>query len=537
MHFSSLFLAHIVRYANFAEQIRSNMKFKAFLQSHGSRLSHALFFLLAWWWASWWMGDFFRIAYENSFFTTDSTIMHSLWQKPYGSLWILGRAALTLYHWPLLGGFVIALLLSVGSWLVGYCLRLRPRWRWLQWLPAGAWMAWNAWLGFNVYFQFEPGRTFGVLVLVVAICAIDAFIIWTFKSKHHHAVQPAPVLSHILAVLVIIAAVAIPSLMTQLRHPYVRPVTRMQVQMLHEDWQGMVQTAHDNATLSYRPLAAFYAIALVHTGRLAEDLFDIRLDFDTLYVVGRNKQPNIGTDLYLIDCDYTAGLFRSAEHKAVEHLTMDGPTLFSLKHLTRLALLDHNWALARKYLDIISAAPFESAFIERYTPMVGSEEAVESDPNFALLRKGEPVIDGLESFFEPPTFLGYHAVNTKGRSQEALIYSVMTNLYSKRMPAFLERCSPFVGTTPPRLIAEGLVTQSVKNPAIMEAFPQLQMAQQAYKGFLQNVSYAVKDRPTYARQLFDQYKGYYPYYYFFGNLKSTRKRDNKETSTSSAGVN
>ena len=169
--------------------------------------------------------------------------------------------------------------------------------------------------------------------------------------------------------------------------------------------------------------------------------------------------------------------------------------------------------------------------------MLGSKEAVEADPEFALLRKGEPVVDAIETFFEPPTFLGYHAVNVKGRSQEALIYSVMTNLYSKRMPAFLERCSPFVGTTPPRLIAEGLVTQSVKNPAILQAFPQLQMMQQAYKGFLQNVSYAVKDRPTYARQLFDQYKGYYPYYYFFGNLKSTRKRDNKETGTSNAGVN
>ena len=515
----------------------TNMKFKAFLQSHGARLAYVLFFALAWWWASWWMGDIFRIAYERSFFCTDNTLMYNLWQKPYGSLWILGRAVLTLYHWPLLGGLVVAVLLTVGSWLVGYCLRLRPRWRWLQWLPAAAWMTWVAWLGLNVFFHFEPGRTLGVLVLVVAICAIDAFIIWTFKSKHHHAQPALPVKNLLLTYVVIIASVVVPAVITHMRHPYARPVTHMQVQMLHEDWAGMSKTAHKYASLSYRPLAAYYAIALVHNGRLCEDLFDIRMDYDSLYLVSRSGAPNIGTDYYLIDCNYTSGLFRPAEHKAIEHLTMSGPTLFSLKHLTRLALLDHNWKLAQKYLHIISQAPFESAFVERYKPMVGSEEAVAADPEFALLRKTEPVEDFFESFFTEPMFLGYNAVVMKGRSEEALLYSLMTNLYSKRMPDFLERCNPLVGTTPPRLIAEGLVTQSLKNPVVMQAFPQLQMNQQVYRGFLQNVSFAMKDRPTYARQLFDQYKGYYPYYYFFGNLKATRKSDDKAKNTSSAGVN
>jgi len=513
------------------------MKFKTFLQAHGSRFAYILFFVLAWWWASWWMGDIFRIAYEYSYFSTDATLMNFLWQKPYGSLWILGRALLTLYHWPIIGGFVVALLLTLGSWLVGYCLRLRPRWRWLQWLPALAWMTWVAWLGLNVFFQSEPGRTLGVLLLVVVICAIDAFIIWTFKSKHHHEPQPMPMLSLALTFLIVMAAFAIPALTTHLRHPYARPVTRMQVQMLHEDWAGMSQTAHDNAELSYRPLAAFYAIALVHTGHLADELFDIRLDYDSLYLVGRGGEANYGTDYYLIDCNYTAGLFRQAEHKAMEHLTVEGPTLFSFKHLTRLALLDHNWQLARKYLHIISQAPFESAFVNRYQPMVGSEEAVAADPNFSLLRKGEPIFDSFESLFEEPFFLGYNAVLMQGRSQEALMYSLMTNLYSKRMPAFLERCNPLVGQMPPKSIAEGLVTQSAKNPAIMQAFPQLQMTQQVFKGFVQNVSYAIKDRPTYARQLFEQYKGYYPYYYFFGNLKATRPSNEKQKSSSNAGVN
>ena len=331
--------------------------------------------------------------------------------------------------------------------------------------------------------------------------------------------------------------VPLPILVSHFRHPYVRPVTRMEVQLLHEDWEGMAATARDNAKLSYRPLAAYYAIALVHTGHLADQLFDIRLDYDSLYVSSWGGNPDIGTNYYQTDCNYHAGLFRAAAHKAMEALTMDGPTLKSLKHLTRLALLDHDWALARKYLHIIAQHPFEGEFVERYTPMLGNAAAVEADPVFARLRRTEPLHDSFESFYQQPTFLGYAAVMTEGRSPEALTQSIMANLYSKRMPDFLMRCEVLVGTTPPRSIAEGLVTQVPKNQAILQVFPQLQMNVQVYQGFLRTVQPYMKERARGGRELFDQYRGYYPYYYFFGNLKATRKSDKKEHASSNVGVN
>ena len=312
---------------------------------------------------------------------------------------------------------------------------------------------------------------------------------------------------------------------------------RMQVQLMNEDWQGMVETAHDNDELSYRPLAANYAIALVHTGHLTDAFFDIRLDYDTLYLHSFDGTPDIGTGLYLTDCDYHAGLFRTATHHAIEHLTMHGPTLFSLKHLTRLALLDHDWPLARKYLYILRQTFFEDAFVERYEPMVEHPELVEADPVFRQLRLTEPVADSFESQYQEPVFLGYAATLMAGRSREALMQSLMACLYSKRMPDFLMRTEPLVGSVPPRSIAEGLVTQIVKNPTILQAFPQLQMNVQVYQNFIRNNTEALKDRPANARRLFPEYKGYYPYYYFFGNLKATRKSSDKEHEGSKAGVN
>ncbi len=496
-------------------------------------VGRALFFCLTWLWAAWWMGDVFHIAREYSFFTVDATLMHGVWQQAFGSLWIVGRALLTLYCWPLVGGLLVAAMLTASTWLMGYCLRLRPDswWSLLEYIPAIGWMTWVAWQGFNLYFQAEPGRALGALFLGVLVLAVDAFIIWTFKRKTRSKGQQSRWL------LLPLLLVFLPILVSHFRHPYVRPVTRMEVQLLHEDWEGMTATARDNAKLSYRPLAAYYAIALVHTGHLADQLFDIRLDYDSLYVSSWGGNPDIGTNYYQTDCNYHAGLFRAAAHKAMEALTMDGPTLKSLKHLTRLALLDHDWALARKYLHIIARHPFEGAFVERYAPMLDNAEAVEADPVFARLRRTEPLHDSFESFYQQPTFLGYAAVMTEGRSPEALTQSIMANLYSKRMPDFLMRCEVLVGTTPPRSIAEGLVTQVPKNQAILQVFPQLQMNVQVYQGFLRTVQPYMKERARGGRELFDQYRGYYPYYYFFGNLKATRKSDKKEHASSNVGVN
>ena len=515
-------------------------------------LSLFTFFLLAWAWASWWMGDIFRVAYEQSFFATDATLMHFLLQQHLGWLWLAGRALLTLYRWPILGGLVVAMMLTATTCSIARLMPTRDDGHYplsivhypLSLFPACIWMTWTAWTGLNLFYLAEPGRTLAVLLVMFLISTAVALIVSLFRGKATLIQQHSKPdnrnhfpLSFILYPLSIIICFAIPTAVTHLRHPYARPVTRMQVQMLNDDWSGMVTTAHDNATLSYRPLAAYYAIALVHTGHLTDALFDIRLDYDTLYLSNLSRKPDNGTNYYLVDCNYTAGLFRAATHKAMEHLTMNGPTLYSLKHLTRLALLDSAWPLARKYLHVINQAPFESDFVNRYSAMLYNPEAVAANPEFALLRRTEPVLDSFEGEYQEPVFLGYTATLMAGRTQEALMQSLMANLYSKRMPDFLMRTQPLIGTTPPRTIAEGLVTQVIKNPDILQAFPQLQMNAQIYRGFIQNVQTELKDRPAHARKLFDTYRGYYPYYYFFGNLKATRKSDNKEHASSNVGVN
>ena len=505
------------------------------------------FFLLAWLWASWWMGDVMRIAYERSFFAADATLMRWLWQKSFGWLWVIGRALLTLYRWPVVGGLFVAILLTGGSWIIGYCLHLPRRWRWTQYLPAFAWMMWTAYVGLNLYYYREPGRILAIPFLVVVVFGIWAGLsplrsghLTRHKSEH---LQKTKVITPSLigragsGALLLIIFFAIPSFYLTLRHPYLRPLTKMQVQLMHNDYEGMSKTAHEHADMGNRQMAGYYAIALARTGHLADQLFDIKLDFDTVRALGYNDKPNLCLNYHIIDCDYHAGLYRAARHYAVEDLTMDGPSLYIMKMLVKISLLEGDWRLARKYLHVIGKAPFEGEFIHQYEPMVGHPDLVTADPELGAVLHCAPPNHTFEQMAEKPAFIGYYALLKQFKDTEAATWSAVACLYAKRMEDFLKRCGKFMDTTPPRSIIEGLVLETPKYPDIQDAFPQVELGFDRFELFLQEAQPYMEDRALGSEVLFDKYKGYYPYYYFFGNLKATRKPGDDEQGHNRAGVN
>ena len=169
--------------------------------------------------------------------------------------------------------------------------------------------------------------------------------------------------------------------------------------------------------------------------------------------------------------------------------------------------------------------------------MVGHPELVQADPEFAAIIKMMPPHHSLEQFYLKPGFVGYYAETSVHKDIETLTWSAIACLYGKRMPQFLKLCEKFVGTTPPRSIAEGLIILAYKNPDILKAFPQLQMGVNRFELFHRDAQPYMEDRARGAEVLFEKYQGYYPYYYFFGNLRSTRQPGDDEQGHNKAGVN
>lgn len=496
-------------------------------------------FLSLWAWSALYYAPVLRIAREYSFWAPDNLLMSYEQGRPWGPLWVFGLMLLQLFRWPVLGGAFLALILTLSTHLTAYCLRLRGWWRSLQYIPVAIFLFAVAHMGYNLYFETETGKLMGIPALYLLVVTILALIIRSFSRSHHlpsllsaKGITKKQVWT--MAALALIPALGATGISHWMR-PFVRVTAQMQCQMMQQDWRAMQETARNNGELSYRPIMAYYAIATVMRGEQGTRLFDLRMDYDDPHILGFDKKDNIGTTYYLMDCDLAAGLVQTAIHHGMEQMTMNGPSLRTLKVLTKCALLTGEWEVARKYLHILKKAPFEGSFVRKYSAMLENEEAINADPEFKMVRLTEPVRDMMENQFIQPVFLGYNSALLEGRSINALWNSLSVLAYSKAMPQFIARCQPLQGSALPETYAQALALMSAKQPALQQAFPDIQMQTTRMGAFLNHVSPLMNDRAGNAPKLYKQYKGYYPYYYFFGNLKATKKAEDK--STSNSGVN
>lgn len=500
-----------------------------------------LMFVATYLWAAWYYGDVLHMARERSFWVADTGQMEFLLSQEFGGLWYLGRMLMMLYYNPWIGALPLAAMLTWSTWCLGYGMRLSAQWRWLQYLPAGAFMALLSYEGVNLFYENEAGAIMGIPLCATVILSIWALMIASFSRKKAPSIIRLPhdenALQNRLQLAAIVIIFGVQAIITEVYRPYARVIADMNVRLLENDWQGIMNTARDNATLSHRPIAAVYAIALVNTGQQCDRLYDIRLDYDPIYLHRKNMPAEDNTlPLYQEDCDYRAGFVQTCIHHAMERMTMIGPNIHSLELLAKCAILTGENEVARKYLRILADVPFEGDFVKKYSAYVGNKELIDSDPEMAMIRKLEPIHDSFENTYQQPVFLGYNISLTEGRSKEALFNSLAVCLYSKSMPAFMMRTEPLEGSMPPENVADALCLMSAKDKDIHNRFPMLQFRQDKLVNSMVQMRPFMKDRPRYARELFDKFKGYYPYYYYFGNLKATRKTE-KHDQSSTAGVN
>lgn len=527
-------------------------------------------FVAVWLWAAFFYGPVLRVAREFSFWAPDGTLMYFMQGRTWGGLWIAGRTLLMVYRWPVAGALLTAFMVTLTTHLLGYCLRLKGWWRLLQYIPALLYLGLTAFAGFDLFFEAETGIFMGVPALCTLVMALMAAIIRSFSRKpfpwpwqpvkwtggvslKQRNAQTGTMLA--AALLPVAAAIAI----TQTLRPDVRVVTRMQCELLAmeqeseaseymERWANMQDIARNNTSLSTRMIAAYYAMATVMRGEQGSRMFDIRMEYDDPYLHTFSKQKGAADHYYTPECDYHAGLIQTAIHHSMEEMTMNGPTLRTIKMLTKCAILKGEREVARKYLRILDKVPFEGGFVKKYSTMLADPKKADNDLEFKMVRLTEPVSNPFENQFIQPVFLGYNATLMEGASINALWNSLTVLLYTKSMPGFVERVMSLRNNTLPATYAQALCIYSVKNPDIRQHFPGVKAEESRFSAFIQDIKGHVKDengkdiRQEEGTKMFRKYHkelngvGYYPLYYYFGNLRATKKKETNGNS-SSGGVN
>lgn len=498
-----------------------------------------VFFVANWLFLGWYYADVLYIAEQYSFFTSDAFQMKFVTDKPYGYLWWIGRGLLQLFYYPVLGAGVFSLIQTTIAALTSYVYHIPSKWRFIQYVVPGGWLAYMVYEGYDLYYQKETGMILGIPCCILIILFVQALFVSTFR-KHPSLRQILTdqnlqsYMSYVLSGFLLLFFSLLIGFNERFRS-YVRPTTYLQRCMWEQKWDEMIDYAR-RSSVSARPVAAYYAIALSQKGQINNGLFDIMYNYADLHLHNRSGKEDFGTSMYEADCNFYAGLMYPANRCAVEKMTMDGPSVYLLKRMVLIALLTGERELCEKYLTILESLPFEDEFVRRYRPMNQNRNLVKSDPELARIKLLEPVRDYFEYNFRQPTFLGYNVAMLEGRSQDALYHSIAACLYSKMMPAFLVRTQPLTGTTITGDIADALTMELIRNPQIAQYFQIDEFARRRFQVFMQELSRYKSDKELGRDILFERYKGYYPYYYYLGNLPS-KSNQSKITIQKKSGVN
>lgn len=503
--------------------------------------TYVIYFVLTAIFFGWYYSDVMHIAQQYSFFTTNPEQMKFVTDNtPYGYLWLIGRALLQSYYFPILGGLITSVMLTLMAILISYIYKLKGYYTLFAYLVPTMWIGFAIYSGFDLYYQTETGKIFGIPFCILLILVLQALFISTFKKRKFFSAaywngrDSSSKQTYIKAIAIILSYACIITY-NELERAYVRPTTYMQRCMWQQDWDAMIACAQE-CKVSCRPIAAYYAIALSQKDLLNEHLFDIQYNYEDLYLHNRTHHSDYGTSMYEADCNFYAGLLLPANRCAIEKITMEGPSAYYLKRLALIALANNENELCAKYLQILETLPFEGQFTDKYKKILQDEHLRNNDPEISKVKLMEPTYDNFEYNFRQPTFLGYNIVMLEGRSLNALKASIAACLYTKLMPDFLLRTQPLIGSTPTGSIADALTMESTKNSQIGKVFRINAFARNKYQNFLNEAKRFMKNKNEGQKQLFDQYKGYYPYYYYFGNLPSKSNQKINQTINKS-GVN
>jgi len=443
----------------------------------------------------------------------------------------------------MVGGALLALLLPVSGVLLGYVLRLPAKLRFLAWLPVFGYTGLFTFNGYANWVEAETGYAMGIPMVVTIGLGILAIVVRLISKA------PLPSLirvqtdestsSNRLQVFAGLLTVLLPMPYGEVERDYVRPTAAMQCATDDEDWEKVKAIAAGLGNTSARPLTAYYAIALVQTDQIASNLFDIRMEYEEVYAHGRNGEES-SINLYEMECSYYAGLIETAYHRAMLNLTMEGPSIRNLKMLCRTSMLRSEWEAAEKYLTILEEVPFEESFCQQWRQYLHKEEKLNKNRTVAKICELEPIEDDFENNYIRPTFLGYYKELAGARSRNSLYCSLMLNLYTKDMAGFMVRLHPLVGQGKlPQTLSEAITLMSQQEPSLGKAFPLAPGTLKRQKEFftlVQPLTRSLEMREQHAAEFFEKYKGYYPYYYVFGNLKATIRSDQHQGSSAS-GVN
>lgn len=469
-------------------------------------------------------GPVLRHLAEENFFCFERLPMNYVLRQPLGHIYWGGRFLMLPFMVNYVGGIYLSLLLTLTALFADKACGVARKWQGIGFILPAIIMSYAAYRGYNLFMRNEPSQlilwTWGALILAGIAALVRT--LFTKKAEQANAKADKPLGTFVAAVTLIAVSIAT----SYFRQNFVLTCDMMN-QMEVQDWEGMIENAR-SARQPDRNVAAYHVIALNQMGQVLEHAFDLDYDYPTVKldsIGGMEEGVN-----YIAECNFHSGLVQPAYHYALEQMVMSGPRLRYLKMMATCSLLNNEFPLCERYLEVISRMPGQGEFVDKLRHLMATPEEIDFDPVLSRIMQFQVMEDKFEQNFRTPAFLGYN-VGVLSGTDETLNVSVAAALYSKDMENIIVRAEYLQQKrTLPLCVQQALVIASLRRPGLLQRFPGInQMVQSEVQHFINDAVPYVQDKSEEGKKkmkeaLRENWKGSYMYYYYCGNLNQTRQR-------------
>lgn len=330
--------------------------------------------------------DVMYFLQQKSFFSDTSEFFDECRQKPMGIFVWAGLYLTQFFYYPQQGIIIIIALWVITFFALKQALHLSTWLSPLLILPMYYFLAKDLSIGYDIYFAPSEGQLFVPTLQLFAGSLLLLIITSVGGLFFHHdksIMGKLPLTARWITGIVLLCGVAY-SGWTYVdgkinRNPYFLSETRAYVAAEEQDWDKVLDIMNNMTVDASREMVILKNIALLNTGRIGNEMY--HYDDKGVIPVSENDTAKVtmtataGPLIYMHH-----GMTNSAVRWLMETAVAKGFDFGIIKLLTLCSLVNEEYDVADKYIEILSHSMFYKEWADHYRPIIADHSLLRKTP-------------------------------------------------------------------------------------------------------------------------------------------------------------
>jgi hypothetical protein len=367
--------------------------------------------------------------------------------------------------------------------------------------------------------QFEPASSFlTIWGPVIGCCLIP--VLFMLIKKHEDKIEAGKKKTVALNCFSLLAIIAIVCLFTNW-DANLRTQLGMERAIGRCDWDRVLKIAENAKQVPTRNIVMERNMALQRKNMLCDKMFTYPNGDAPIKVATKIRATYVSAHFLY----YYYGLINFSYRWCMEHTVNKGLQVDYLKYMSKIALMNGEFNLARKYLNQLSHTIFYKDWAKKYESYADMPGLMEKDKEFAEIKDLYKYNEsGFESNDIVEECIEKHAANFTSGTRAMMELSMSAILTCKERNMFWQLFPIYISShekLPAHVSEAFMLFATIDNKTEYNSFPIDQLSQNKFRQFLKMANIYGEHPNKYQLSQYKQYFGdTYWFYYFFTNVTS-----------------